>query len=146
MNWTASYVEGKKFDDAKLRVDLLPGSLVFGVSEVLTFGAKKYGDRNWEAGIRWGRVFAAAMRHLWAWWRGEDKDAETGLSHLKHAACCIAFLIEYEDTRREFDDRPTRAISPAISTTGASDYTQILADRSPTSAAVSLCGVEPHTR
>ena len=105
-SWQLS--EGKKFDDAKNRLDLVPSSFVLGVGEVLTFGAGKYGDRNWEAGIRWGRVFAAAMRHLWAWWRGEDIDSETGLSHLKHAACCLAFLIEYETTRTDFDDRPKK--------------------------------------
>ena len=97
---------GIKHDNEKLRMDLIPVSTLQGLAEVLTFGAGKYGDRNWEAGIKWSRVYAAAMRHLTAWWAGENLDAETKLSHLKHAACCISFLVEYEKTRLEFDDRP----------------------------------------
>lgn len=66
----------------------------------------KTGERNWEQGMAWGRPFAALMRHMWAWWRGDDKDPETGLSHLWHAACCLAFLIAYEARGAGKDDRP----------------------------------------
>ena len=56
--------EGIKHDGGKARMDLLPPELLFGVSEILGFGAAKYGDRNWERGMAWSRVFAALMRHL----------------------------------------------------------------------------------
>ncbi|MFC4623983.1 dATP/dGTP diphosphohydrolase domain-containing protein [Daeguia caeni] len=46
--------------------------------------------------MSWERVFAALMRYMWAWWRGDSYDLETGQSHLWHAACCIASLIAYE--------------------------------------------------
>lgn len=101
----AQKVEGVKFDDDKPRYDLIPPEALEGLAKVLTFGAKKYAPRNWEKGLTWGRVFAALMRHLWAWWRGEDKDSETGLSHLDHAACCIAFLQTYEVRHTGTDDR-----------------------------------------
>lgn len=68
------------------------------------------GDRNWEKGINFSRVFGALMRHLWAWWNPYylDTDEETGKSHLWHAACCLAFLISYEARgMHDFDDRPT---------------------------------------
>lgn len=102
--------EGKKFDEDKVRMDLIPVSMLTGVGKVLTFGAKKYGDRNWEAGIKWSRVYAAALRHLMAWWGGEEYDQESGLPHLYHATCCLAFLIEYSGTKTEFDDRPLGGI------------------------------------
>ena len=38
------------------------------------------------------RYFAAAQRHLTAWWAGEANDPETGLSHLSHLLCCALFL------------------------------------------------------
>lgn len=95
-----------KHDGDKVRLDLLPPELVEGVGAVLTFGAHKYGARNWEKGMRWGRPFAALLRHLWAWWRGEEKDPETGMSHLWHAGCCLAFLIAYEQRQIGDDDRP----------------------------------------
>lgn len=69
-------------------------------------GAEKYGERNWERGIAWSRVFAAALRHLWAWWRGENADPETGLPHLAHAACNLLFLLAYHRRQIGPDDRP----------------------------------------
>ena len=52
-----------------------------------------------------GRVFGALMRHLWAWWAGETKDPETGISHLYHASCCLMFLAAYEARQIGTDDR-----------------------------------------
>jgi Domain of unknown function (DUF5664) len=98
--------EGKKFDTGKVRYELLPPELLDSTAQILTFGAAKYGDRNWEAGMNWSRVFGALMRHMWAWWRGEGVDPESGKSHLWHAACCIAFLIAYEARQAGTDDRP----------------------------------------
>jgi hypothetical protein len=97
---------GKKHDGGKPRYDLLPPEALEEVTKVFTFGAGKYGDRNWEGGISYGRCFAACMRHLWAWWRGEATDPETGISHLAHAGANVFFLLTYE--RRgmaKLDDR-----------------------------------------
>jgi len=99
---------GHKDDSGKVRMDLIPPELLFAVGDILTFGAKKYADRNWEAGMSWSRPFGALMRHMWAWWRGEATDPETGRSHLWHAGCCIAFLIAYEERNVGTDDRPKK--------------------------------------
>lgn len=101
---------GRKDDGEKLRLDLLAPEAILGIAGVLTFGASKYGDRNWERGIAYGRVFAALLRHLWAWWRGENADPESGLSHLDHAAACVMFLQAYtKRDMQQFDDRPPSA-------------------------------------
>ena len=97
---------GRKDDQGKARFDLIPPEFLSATAGVLTFGAAKYGERNWEKGMSWGRPFAAMMRHLWAWWRGQKADPETGFSHLWHAACCIAFLIAFEQRQIGKDDRP----------------------------------------
>lgn len=97
---------GVKFDDDKLRLELVPVEPVRQIAHVLTFGAKKYAPRNWERGIEWSRVYGAMQRHSMAWWAGEETDPETGLSHLAHAGCCLMFLLEFERTHRELDDRP----------------------------------------
>ena len=97
---------GHKADAGKLPMHLLPPELLTEVSAVLALGAEKYAPRNWERGIDWSRVFSASQRHMWAWWGGEDRDPETGLSHLAHAACCVAFLLAYEARRVGADDRP----------------------------------------
>jgi hypothetical protein len=109
--------EGRKDDQSKNRLDLIPPELIFAVGDILTFGAAKYADRNWERGMKWSRVFGALMRHMWAWWAGAaptpksfvfgDLDMETGKSHLWHAGCCIAFLIAYEERGTGTDDRWT---------------------------------------
>lgn len=107
--------EGRKDDADKVRIDLFPPEAIFAISRVLTFGAKKYDDRNWEKGMSWGRVFGAAMRHAWAWWGGKgpttksflfgDLDEETKFSHLWHLGCCVVFLIAYEERGAGVDDR-----------------------------------------
>jgi hypothetical protein len=97
--------EGKKFDDNKVRMDLLPPEMEAAVAAVLSFGANKYGDRNWEQGMRWGRPYAAMRRHMNAWWAGEENDPETGMPHTWHAACCVAFLIAYQSRGIGIDDR-----------------------------------------
>lgn len=97
--------EGKKFDGDKVRVDLLSVIAMEEIAKVMTFGAKKYGDNNWRKGIGWTRVLGALLRHTFAFIRGENTDPETGLSHLAHAGCCVMFLLEYERTHPELDDR-----------------------------------------
>ena len=103
--------EGRKDDQGKVRLELLPPEFLMAVGEILTFGAQKYADRNWERGMNWSRVFGALMRHLWAWWRGDPCDPETGKSHLWHAGCCVAFLIAYEQRGVGNDDRPKQTES-----------------------------------
>lgn len=96
---------GRKDDNGKLRFDLLPVRPLEQIASIYTYGANKYDDNNWRGGISWGRVFGASMRHLWAFWRGEDNDPESGLSHLAHAAFGCLTLLEYMETHRELDDR-----------------------------------------
>lgn len=101
------FVEGLKFDADKARYDLIPPEIEEAIAKVLTFGAVKYGERNWELGMKWGRPYAALRRHMAAWWSGEDHDPETGMPHTWHAACCIAFIVAFEARGIGTDDRPT---------------------------------------
>lgn len=96
--------EGVKFDAGKARMDLLDPYAVEQLSHVLAFGAQKYAAHNWRMGISKGRLIAAALRHLFAYLGGQDKDDETGLSHVAHAMCCCMFLLGLEH-RTDLDDR-----------------------------------------
>ncbi len=98
--------EAQKFDSEKAPYHLLAPEYLQGTAEILDFGAQKYAPRNWELGMSWSRPFSALMRHMWAWWRGEELDAETGKSHLWHASCCLMFLVAYEAREIGEDDRP----------------------------------------
>ena len=97
--------DGVKHDQGKPRYDLLPSYPLNELAKLYTFGAQKYEDNNWRKGLRWGRCFAALMRHAWAWWGGEDCDQETGLHHMTAVAFCAFSLIEFSRTHKEFDDR-----------------------------------------
>ena len=96
--------EGVKFDAGKARMDRLDPYAVEQLSHVLTFGAQKYAAHNWRMGISKGRLIAAALRHLFAYLGGQDKDDETGLSHVAHAMCCCMFILGLEH-RSDLDDR-----------------------------------------
>lgn len=96
---------GTKYDSGKPRMDLLPPIALTEVSKVLTFGANKYGDRNWEKGINYSRLIGAAMRHLNAYNGGQDLDPESGLSHVAHACCNLMMLIHMSEKRGDLDDR-----------------------------------------
>jgi hypothetical protein len=89
----------------KTRWDLVPSAAVAEIAEVLAFGAKKYSANNWCRGAAWHRYFRALIDHCFHWWRGQDRDPETGLSHLAHAGCCLLFLMEYQRNGWGTDDR-----------------------------------------
>jgi hypothetical protein len=94
-----------KFDGDKLPLHLLSTEAMNQTAAVLKFGAQKYAEHNWRNGFDWSRPLSAAMRHITAFNDGEDRDPESGLSHLAHAACCIMFLLEFEKTHPHLDDR-----------------------------------------
>lgn len=90
-------INGTKHDGAKIRMDLLPFEALEAVAEVLTYGAEKYADNNWqtvENGER--RYLAALLRHLVARERSEARDGESGLLHAAHMATNALFILWFE--------------------------------------------------
>jgi len=109
---------GNKFDDGKLRYDLIPVFPLRELARVYTIGAKKYADRNWELGLKYSRILGALMRHLEAYRGGEDIDPEGGQHHLSSVAWCAFALIEYGQTHPELDDR----VGPKIEKSDGQEY------------------------
>lgn len=68
----------------------------FILVSVVTFGSVKYGDNDWKNGLKYSRLYAACLRHLLDWFNGENFDKESGLNHLDHAMCNLAFLKYYQ--------------------------------------------------
>lgn len=87
------------------RFDLLPPDVLWALAEHYGVGANKYEDRNWEKGYAWSLSFQALQRHLWAFWGGEDLDAETGSSHLAAALFHVCALLRFTKTHPSKDDR-----------------------------------------
>lgn len=97
-------------DSPKTPIELIPPQFLEGIAAVLQFGAKKYARNNWMKGMSWSVVFGSIMRHLWAWFRGEENDPESGLPHLWHAGCGLMFLSFFahrleNNPYKTFDDR-----------------------------------------
>ena len=88
------------------RFDLIPSAMMWELAEHYSKGAEKYAERNWERGTDWSLNFAAAQRHLWQWWNGEDVDEETGSSHLIAVIWHMAALHTFTITHPELDNRP----------------------------------------
>lgn len=97
--------QGLRFNEGKLRTDLVPNSAIKGLAKVLTLGAKKYAPRNWEKGMAWSTVTSSLKRHLLAFEQCEDFDPETGLLHVEHILTNAAFLVEFYKTYPQGDDR-----------------------------------------
>jgi hypothetical protein len=96
---------GTKYDSGKPPMSLLDPTWKAGVAKVLGFGAEKYDAHNWRKGFKYSRLIDAAERHLDAFTSGEDLDSESGLCHLYHASCCLMFLSNMYETRKDLDDR-----------------------------------------
>jgi hypothetical protein len=101
-----------KFDAGKLPYHLIPWDAMDSIVAVLRFGAAKYGERNWEQGGSWSRDFGALMRHMTAYWQGQDLDLESGLPHLAHAGCCVLFMLAYFLRKIGTDNRPKTDQTP----------------------------------
>jgi hypothetical protein len=104
---------GSKYDAGKLRMDLIPADSLRDLAEVYTFGAEKYEDEGWRKGISWKRIYGAVLRHLTAWFLGEDLDQESGLPHLAHACWGLMTLLNYSRNHKQLDDRSLTAASRA---------------------------------
>ena len=81
----------------------MPG--LSAVAQVGDFGAKKYGQWNYKAGMPWMRLLGSCARHLAAFIKGENTDPESGLPHMAHLAYDALILLDYEVNHVDKDDR-----------------------------------------
>jgi hypothetical protein len=100
---------GKKADNGKPRIELLPFSVLVEISKVLTHGANKYVPDNWQnVPDAKNRYTGALMRHLAAWKEGEAVDPESGedkLLHIAQVACNALFLVWFETHDSKLEDK-----------------------------------------
>ena len=73
-------------------------------------GACKYGRHNYRiAGVRASVYYDALMRHMLAWWEGEDLDPDSNLSHVTKAITTLVVLRDAMMQDMLTDDRPPRS-------------------------------------
>lgn len=86
-----------KADAGKLQLSLVPRQIIREIARIRMYGNQKYGDpENWR-NVEPERYRDAAFRHFLAYLDDPTGvDEESGLPHLSHLACNIAFLCEMD--------------------------------------------------
>ncbi len=86
----------------KARFDLIPPLALRRVAEVMAAGDLKHPGDDWREQPD-SVHFAAAQRHQWDAWAGEEVDGENRADLLAHAACRVLFQLELAilDERKE---------------------------------------------
>lgn len=88
--------DGLKHDGGKPRLALVPPELIEAVGAVMTHGAEKYGVGKYRK-VEPVRYRDALMRHICKWLKNPHGiDEDSGLPHLWHIACNVAFLCELD--------------------------------------------------
>ncbi len=119
---------GLRYDEGKLRFDLIPPELLIELARVYTEGAKKYADRNWERGMSWSKCIACLDRHWIKWRAGLTYDnGPKGINthHLANVIWNAAALMIYQIRGVGVDDRVK------IPLTEGFDYEPRLSDTRP---------------
>lgn len=93
-----------KADAGKPKLTLVPRQILYDVARIREYGVNKYPDGgvdNWKQ-VEVERYRDAAFRHFMAYLDDPaGVDAESGLPHLWHLACNIAFLCELEEEQKK---------------------------------------------
>lgn len=116
---------GLRYNTGKARYDLVQPDAHKDMIDVISFGASKYEDRNWEKGMKWTTIIASMKRHIAAIESGEDYDfdkdckdcqkgacqSHSGLLHISHVQCNAHFLNAYYHIYPQGDDRPKKFLN-----------------------------------
>lgn len=90
----------------------VPGPVMAELGVAMLEGAAKYGRHNYRAsGARSSVYYDAAMRHLIAWWEGEDTDPDSGLPHVIKAIASLVVLRDAMFQNNLIDDRPPSSVA-----------------------------------
>lgn len=81
--------------DQKPRPELISPFALERLAAWLRDGAKKYGDRNWEAGMPSERTLASLLRHILKFMQGERSE-----DHLAAIMCNAMFLLDLDEKVR----------------------------------------------
>jgi hypothetical protein len=91
------YDQRAKQDAGKARLSLVPSKIIYAIARIREYGNEKYKDSDSWRTVEIERYRDAAYRHLLAYLDNpKGVDEESGLPHLHHLACNIAFLCELE--------------------------------------------------
>lgn len=91
----------------KVPFSTVPTEVIAEIGLAMLEGARKYARHNYRiAGVRSSVYFDALMRHMCAWWEGEDIDPDSGLNHVIKALSTLTVLRDAMINDKLTDDRP----------------------------------------
>jgi len=91
----------------KAPLSTVPSGVLMELGVAMLEGARKYGRHNWRvSGVRGSVYYDAVMRHMMAWWEGEDIDRDSGISHVTKAIATLVVLRDSMMQGKYTDDRP----------------------------------------
>lgn len=94
-------------DDTKPKLSLLPPAPLARIAWVYTRGAKKYGPHNWQKGMPYSRYLDSALRHIFAWMRGDTEE-----DHLAMACWNLMAIMHHQEVGPDGLDDMTGSFSP----------------------------------
>lgn len=95
---------------AKVPISCVPANVLAELGTAMFEGQCKYGRHNYRAvGVRASIYYDALMRHMMAWWEGEDIDAASGMSHVTKAMTTLIVLRDSMLQGNLNDDRPPKS-------------------------------------
>lgn len=97
--------QGTKFDNGKADLSLIPMISMVEEARAFMVGEKKYGRYNYCKGMEASRLMGACMRHLTAWFDGEENDPIDGQHHLGAAKACISMILRQKELGTLIDNR-----------------------------------------
>lgn len=104
-----------KIGRTKPPIELIPGVALIETAMAFKNGARKYGPYNWRGESVSAMVYLGAMhRHLAAYQDRQDKDDESGASHLGHVMACAAIVLDAASVGKLVDDRPSAGKSAEV--------------------------------
>lgn len=91
----------------KAPMSTIPANVLAEMGVAMLEGSAKYGRHNYrEVGVRASVYYDAVLRHLFAWWEGEDIDPDSGISHVTKAMTALVVLRDSMIRENWSDDRP----------------------------------------
>ena len=112
----------------KFKMSNVPACVLGEVGVAMTEGAIKYGSYNFRSAKMSARTYYdGTMRHLMAWWEGEDIDPDSGLHHVTKAIASLVVLRDSMINETFVDSRPPKA--PKTWVAGLNAAAEVLTDK-----------------
>lgn len=96
--------QAMRFNSGKLELSYILDAMpaLKNMVDVMEFGANKYERNNWTKGFPKEKLLDSMLRHIDAFYQGEDIDPESGKPHVGHIMCNAMFLAYHFGSNSEY--------------------------------------------